>query len=131
MARNKLVELADELEQVMDLRARVEAEVDPIKEREEKVREMLTKELIKKGFQYIRTTSGLGFGLVAGRTTFAIKKHPGMRERAIEWVKDHYPAALSVASADLNKILKPMLEVPEFFERKQGEPHLSVRTQEE
>ena len=41
------------------------------------------------------------------------------------------PRVLTVSAAKLNKVAQPMLELPEFIERKEGLPHLSVRTTEE
>lgn len=129
MAKNKLQTLADDLEQAMDLCERIEAELDPIKERIEKIRGQIVKELLRMGWKSVNATSGLGFGLVDGKKTFFIKK--GMEEKALAWIKEHYPAVLSINKADLNKVLKPLLELPDFFEEKVSEPHLAVRTTEE
>lgn len=127
MAKNQLQVLADELEQVMDEREAKEAEIEPLKEREDEIREKLVKGLLSKGFQYIKTTSGMGFGIVQGRKTFMIKA--GQERAAIEWAQQTYPGLLTLNKSDLAKVLKPMLEVPAFFEEKTGDPHLSVRTE--
>lgn len=127
MAKDKLQTLADELETTMDEREAKEAELEPIKEREDQIREELVKGLLKKGFQYIRTTSGLGFGIVQGRKTFMIKA--GAEFAAIKWAEENFPGLLTLNKSDLAKVLKPMLEIPPFFEEKVGDPHLSVRTE--
>lgn len=129
MAKDKLQQLADELEEVMDFRSRMEAEIAPIKEREEKIRELLTQSLLKKGFKYVKTTSGLGFGIVDGRKTYTIVK--GREQEAIQWAQKDFPGLLAINKPDLAKVLKPMLTIPEFFEEKVGEPHLSVRNNED
>lgn len=130
MARqNKLTALADELEQAMDRREEIEASLLPVKEYEEQIRAKLIKELFKVGFDYVKTTSGMGFGIVSGRKTYLIKK--GREGEALEWAKENYPSILAISKPDLNKVLKPMLNLPEFFEEKVGEPHLSVRGAEE
>lgn len=127
MAKNQLQTLADELEQVMDEREAKEAEIEPLKEREDEIREKLVKGLLSKGFQYIKTTSGMGFGIVQGRKTFMIKA--GQERAAIEWAQQNYPGLLTLNKSDLAKVLKPALEIPPFFEEKVGDPHLSVRTE--
>lgn len=128
MARNKLQILADELEAVLDQKAEVDALLIPIKEREDKIREDLVKGMLKQGFKFIRTDSGLSFGVTDGRTTFKVKK--GMEPIAIQWAQENYPGLLSLASAKLNQVVKPMLQPPEFLERIEGEPFLSVRSTE-
>ena len=127
--RPKDLELADKLECLMDKEAELQAELDPIQQEIEDVRTELTKYLLSIGREYTRTTSGLGLGIVRGRVTFAVKK--GMEDIALEWAKKEYPAILSIAAAKLNKVVQPLMELPEFIERKQGEPHLSVRASEE
>jgi len=54
-----------------------------------------------------------------------------MEDAAIKWAQAAYPSILSVAASKLTKVVQPMLELPEFIERKEGEPHLSVRTTED
>ncbi len=129
MAKDKLQKLADELEAVMDLKHAAEEALAPYKEKEEAVRAELLDALRKKGYKFVKTTSGLGFGITAGKTTFVVKE--GMDEKALEYVKSEYPSALTINKATLNKILKPMLTLPEYFEAREGEPHLSVRGAEE
>jgi hypothetical protein len=131
MALPKDIQLANELEQIMDEREALEAELAPIKEREEVIRQELTVYLQSVGRDYTRTSSGLGLGLVKGRVTYSIKKHPGMKEQAVQWAQQNYPNILSISAADLNKVAAPLLDLPDFIERKEGEPHLSVRTTED
>lgn len=126
MAKNNLQELADKLEEEMDFVDRAEEEIAPHKEKIDAIRAELVAGLLKQGFQYIKTTSGLGFGIVQGRKTFLIKK--GQEAVAIKWAQEAYPGLLTINKADLAKVLKPMLAVPDFFEEKVGEAHLSVRT---
>ena len=131
--KDKLQLLADELEQILDKRAEVEAEfaavLDTIKEYEKQTREKLLETLTNKGWKFVKATSGLGFGITDGKTTFGIKE--GYEEAALEWAKTEYPSVLSIAAPKLAKVLKPMLTIPEFFEVKKGEPHLSVRSNDE
>jgi hypothetical protein len=47
-----------------------------------------------------------------------------MESEAMSWAMKEYPGVLSIAAAKLSKVVQPMLEVPEFIERKEGEPHL-------
>jgi hypothetical protein len=128
-AKTKLQALADALESNMEVQAELEAQLAPYKEQEEELRAEICEELVKRGLQYVKTTSGLGYGLVKGRVTFAIKK--GMEDAGIKWALEAYPSILTVSAAKLNKVVQPMMELPEFIERKEGEPHLSVRTTEE
>jgi uncharacterized coiled-coil DUF342 family protein len=130
MALPKDIELANELEEVMDERTEIEAQLAPLKEREEAIRAELTQYLQKVGREYTRTSSGLGLGLVKGRVTYAIRKLPGAREEAVKWAMKEYPGILTISSADLNKVAAPLMELPEFIERKTGEAYLSVRTTE-
>lgn len=131
MALPKDIQLANELEQIMDERAALEAQLAPLKEREEAIRAELTIYLQSVGRDYTRTSSGLGLGLVKGRVTYAIKKLPGMKEQAVKWAQEHYPSILTIGAADLNKVAAPLMELPSFLERKEGEPHLSVRNTED
>jgi hypothetical protein len=74
MAKTKLKALADALESCMDAQIELDAQLAPYKHQEEHLRAEICKELIAKGLQYVKTTSGLGYGLVQGRKTFIIKK---------------------------------------------------------
>lgn len=129
MAKDVLQTLADELEEVMERRAEVEATLAPIKEYEEQTREKLLIALKKKGYKFVKTTSGMGFGITSGKTTFGVVE--GQEQEALEYVKTEFPAALAINKTTLAKILKPMLTLPKFFEMKEGEPHLTVRGSEE
>lgn len=130
MARkNKLQILADELEDILDKREEVEALLEPIKEKEAEIRGELVNGMLKQGFKFIRTESGLAFGITDGRTTFKVKK--GAEEEAIKWAQENFPSLLSLASAKLNQVVKPMLNPPPFLEKVEGEPFLSVRTTEQ
>lgn len=129
MAKDKLQTLADQLEQVMDSRAELEAQLQPIKDIEESIRAELLAAMAKKGYKSISATSGLGWTVVNGRVSHSIKK--GMEAQAIEWATENYPSILSIAAPKLNKVVQPMLELPTFIERKQGEPYLSVRSNED
>lgn len=122
----KLQRLADGLEETVEMRQRIEAELKPIQEREDAQRADLIKELFRVGFDYVKTTSGKGFGIVRGKKTYTIVK--GREQDAITWAQKEYPAVLSINKADLGKVLKPMLKIPDFFEEKIGEPHLQVRS---
>lgn len=131
MAKDKLTILGDALESVMHTKDTLKEQMEALEQQEEEIRAQLIKGLLSKGIQFIKTTSGLAFGVVQGRKTFPIKK--GMEGEALSWVQKNYPAALSVSAAKLTKILKPMLpsQLPDFVEEKVGEPHLSVRGSEE
>lgn len=125
--------LADDLESILDKKEEVEASYEavlaPIKEEEDRIRAELLDTMQKKGWKFARATSGLGFGITNGRKTFAIKK--GSEAIAVKWALQEYPAILSVSTAKLAQVLKPMLdELPPFVEEKVGEPFLSVRQQE-
>lgn len=128
MKKTKLQLLADALESCMDVQAELEAQILPYKEQEEHLRAEICQEMIAKGLQYVKTTSGLAYGLVKGRTIFGFKK--GMEDAGIKWAMEHNPAILTVSAAKLNTVVKPMLELPDFIERKEGEAHLAVRTSE-
>lgn len=127
MAKDKLQTLADQLEVVMDKIADIEATFEPLKEEEKAIREQLMLGMQKKGYRFVKTTSGLGFG-VQERKTLSIKE--GMEEQALQWAREEYPHILTVAKPAMNKILKPMLHLPDFIEE-QVTKYLSVRTQEE
>lgn len=128
MAKDKLVTLGDELETLMEKIDEVKTMLKPLEEEEEKIRAEMCGGLLKKGLKYVRTTSGLSFGLVDGRTSFKVKT--GFEEKAIDWAQKNFPSLLTFSSAKLNQVLKPMLNPPDFFEKKEGEPHLAVRTQD-
>lgn len=121
-----LVALADQLETILDKKEALKAKLVPIEEKEEKIRQTIVNSLLANGLQYIKTSSGLSFGIVQGRKTYEIVKE----KEAIEWAQESYPGLLTLRKADLAKVLKPMLSVPPFFAEKVGEPHLAVRTQE-
>lgn len=126
MAKDKLQLAADRLEQVLDQIAEVEAELDPLKEEEKLIREELMIGMEKKGYKFVKTTSGLGFG-VQERKTLSIKE--GMEKDALEWAKKDYPHILTIAKPMMNKILKPMLELPSFIEESVTK-YISVRSSE-
>lgn len=125
--------LADELEQVTDQIEEIKAELDPLEEREKEIRAELCESLIKKGLQYVRTTSGMGYGITKGRVTYGIKKGIGLRAKAVEWAVQNYPSILTISAADLGTVVGPMMpaQVPDFVERRESPPHLSVRTNEQ
>lgn len=124
--KNKLQMLADELEDILDKKAEVEALLDPIKEKEDEIRAELVTGMLKQGFKFLKTTSGLSFGVTDGRVTFKVKS--GMEPLAIKWASENYPGILSLASAKLNAVVKPMLHQPEFIERVEGSPFLTIRS---
>lgn len=130
MSLPKDIRLANELEQVMDEIEAKKAELAPLEEREAEIRKELCDYLRQVGRDYTRTSSGLGFGIVKGRVTYTIKKGIGMREKAVQWAMKEYPGILSISAADLNKVAAPMFELPDFIERKEGAPHLTVKTTE-
>lgn len=119
---------ADALEQILDQIAEVEAILKPLKEKEDEIRDELVLTMQKKGYDSIRTTSGLGFVIVKGRVSFKVKD--GKEQDAIAWALDKFPSIVTLAAAKLNKVAQPLMELPEFIERTQGEPHLSVRSTE-
>lgn len=127
--KDKLVALADALESCMDVRAELASQDLPYKEQEEKLRAEIVQELLSKGLQYVKTTSGLGFGMVRGRTTYDIRQ--GREQEAIKWALEQYPSLLTISKGDLGKVIKPMLNPPDFVEKKQGDPHLKVSTNED
>lgn len=126
MKKDKLVVLANSLEQAMDELAEAEAAITPIKERVESIREELLTNLTKRGLKFAKTDSGLGFG-VQERKTLSIKE--GMEADALAWAQKEYPHILTVAKPAMNKILKPMLQLPAFIEESITR-YLSVRTTE-
>jgi hypothetical protein len=113
---------------VMDQIEELKAQLEPLQDRGDAIRTELRDYLIKIGRDFTRTSSGLGLGIVKGRVTYAVKK--GMEAQALEWAKTEYPSVLSIAAAKVTRVAQPMLELPEFIERKEGLPHLSVRTSE-
>lgn len=130
MARkDKLQQLADDLEQNLDQQEELKAFLLPFQEKEAQIRSELMDTMQKKGWKFARATSGLGFGITQGRKTFAIKE--GMAEKAVNWAIKSFPALLTLSSSKLAKVVKPMLELPEFIEEKVGEPYLTVRQSEE
>lgn len=132
MAKDKLVKIGDELEEVALKISNMEVEfaeqVKPLRDREEELRDEAVKSLVGKGLDMIRTSSGLVFVLVKGRINHKIKK--GMESDAIKWAIAEYPGILSIAAGQLNKVVQPMLNPPTFIERTQGNPHLSVKAGE-
>lgn len=124
MAKDQLQKLADELEQVMDFRSRIEGELEPIKEKEEDIRQKLLEAMGKKGYRFVKTTSGLGFG-VQKRHSFKIVD----MEKALKWAMEKYPSVLTVDKAKATKVVKQDLEIPEFMEETTTE-YLSVRSTE-
>lgn len=128
MAKDILAKSADELETVLDQIEEVKALLKPLEEKEEQIRADLLARLLTKGLKYVKTTSGLAFGVTDGRTTFKVKK--GMEPLAIQWAQENYPGLLSLASAKLNQVVKPMLHPPGFLEHTIGAPFLSVHSTE-
>lgn len=128
MAKDKLVTLGDSLEEVMDRIEALKAELKPLLEQEEVIREDMTKGLLKKGLRYVKTSSGLAFGLVSGKTSFKVKQ--GKEKEALDWAMVQFPGILSITASKLNAVVKPMLTPPEFIERFDAPPHLAVRAQE-
>lgn len=133
MSTPKHILLANQLEEVLDLREKVAAEfaeIDtPLAEKEAKIREELLKVFIKNRLQHTRADSGLGFVLVKGKVSIKIKK--GREADALKWAMQEYPSILQPAAAKLTKVALPMVELPEFLERTQGEPHIAVRANED
>lgn len=128
MAKIKELTLADELEQNLYQQEELQIILKPLKEKEDAIRAELVTSMLKKGLKFIRTESGLAFGITPGRVTFKVK--PGKEQEAIVWAQENYPSILSLASAKLNSVVKPMLKIPAFLDRVEGESFLSVRTQE-
>lgn len=129
MAKNKLVTKGDELEGVRDLIESKKAELKELEDAEEILYKELLDNMDKQGIEAIRITSGLTFVKIKGRVSFAFKK--GHENEGIQWAMQNYPAILSVSAPKLSKVVQPMLNIPEFVERKQGEPYLSVRQNED
>lgn len=128
LRKNKLLADADELEDIIGRRQELEDQLKTIKEYEDQLRESIVKDLLKKGLQYCKTTSGLGFGMVKGKVSYKVKD--GKEQEAIQWAIQEFPGLLSISASKLGKVVQPMMSPPEFIERKQSEPHLSVRVTE-
>lgn len=125
MARkDKLQQLADDLEKNLDQQEEILAVLSPYQEKEKEIRTELMQTMQQKGWKFARATSGLGFGITHGRHTFAIKK--GMEETALEWAKANFPSILTLSASKLAQVVKPMLELPAFLEEKTGDPFLTV-----
>ncbi len=133
MATPKHIELANQLEEVLDLRAKVAAEFaeidSPLAEKEEKLREDLLKVFIKNKLQHTRADSGLGFVLTKGKVSIKIKK--GREADALKWALEEYPSILQPAAAKLTKVALPMVALPDFLERVEGNPHITIRQNED
>lgn len=130
MARkDKLQQLTDDLEQNLDQQKELLALLLPFQEKEKEIRSSIITDMVKKGRKAVSTTSGMVFFITQGRKTFAIKE--GMAEKAVNWAIKSFPAILTLSSSKLAKVVKPMLELPEFIEEKVGEPYLTVRQSEE
>jgi len=80
--RDELVSDSDLLEDVMERIAEIEAVLEPLKAQEKELRASLAESLLRRGLSFVKTTSGLGFGLVT-RSTFGIKE--GQEDKAREW----------------------------------------------
>lgn len=129
MAKDLLKELANKLEENLDKQEEYLVPLKELKDDEDKLRTEMVVQMLKKGYKFVRTDSGLGFGITDGRKTFAIKK--GSEAIAVKWALQEYPAILSISTAKLAQVLKPMLdELPPFVEEKTGDPFLTIRQQE-
>ena len=129
MAKDKMITSADELEVVMEQIDALKAQLEPLQAQEDAIRATLVKSLVAKGLQFVKTTSGLAFGLVKGRVSYKVRE--GKEPEAIAWAIKEFPGLLTIGAAKLNKVVQPMLTPPSFIERTEGVPHLSVRTSEE
>lgn len=133
MAQPKHITLANQLEEVLDLKERVEAEfaehLDPLIEKEAQLRKALLEVFIKNKIKHTQADSGLGFVLVKGKVGIKIKK--GREADALKWALEEYPSILQPSSAKLTRVALPMVELPDFLERTEGEPHIAVRTNED
>lgn len=127
MAKDKLATLADELEMNLYQQEELQAIMKPLQEKEEIIRSEMVSGLLKKGLKFVRTSSGLGFGMVDGRVSYKVIK--GREHEALDWAIKEFPGVLSIAAGKLNSVVQPMLNPPEFIERTQGEPHLAVQNQ--
>lgn len=126
--KDALQQTADELEKVLDQMEEIQALLTPFKEKETELRAKLLDTMKKKGYKYVSATSGLGWGITHGRRTYTIKK--GMEETAMQWALNDFPAILTISSAKLAQIVKPMLTPPDFVEEKIGDDFLTVRQNE-
>lgn len=126
--KDALQSTADELEKVLDQIEELQALMTPFKDREVELRTKLLETMKKKGYRYVSATSGLGWGITHGRVTYTIKK--GMEETAMKWALSDFPAILTISSAKLAKVVKPMLQQPDFMEENKGEDFLTVRQNE-
>ncbi len=124
--KDKLAVLATELEKNLDMQESIKAELVPLQEVEAKIREELILGMGQRGLRFVRTESGLGFG-IQERKTLSIKE--GMEDKAMSWAKENYEHILTISKPAMNKILKPMLEFPDFIEE-QVTRYLSVRQTE-
>lgn len=126
--KDALQKTADELEKVLDQKEEILALLAPFEEKEKELRGTLLETMKKKGYKYVSATSGMGWGITAGRKTFGIKK--GMEEVAMQWALKDFPNILTISSPKLTQIVKPMLTPPDFVEEKVGEDFLTVRQNE-
>lgn len=126
--KDALQQTADELEKVLDQIEELQALMIPFKDKETELRTKLLDTMKKKGYKYVSATSGLGWGITHGRHTYTIKK--GMEETAMQWALNDFPAILTISSAKLAQVVKPMLTPPEFVEEKIGDDFLTVRQNE-
>lgn len=129
MAKEKLMTLGDELEEIQTEIIGVKAQLNELQEREDALYGEIMPLMDKKGLEMFRTKSGMTYFIVKGRVSYKVKK--GMENEAREWAVKEYPGIITLAAAKLNAVVQPMLNPPAFIERVEGEPHLSVRTTEE
>ncbi len=127
MAQTKLLKLMDELEEVQGEIEGVKGELANLEDKEKELYEQIMPAMLKQGLEMARTTSGLTYYINKGRVTYAIQKFPGMKEAAVKWALENFPTILTVGAGDLKKVVEPMLEMPEFVEKKVGDPFLAVR----
>lgn len=125
--KDDLVKWGDKLEDVQSRIEEVKAELKDLEAEETALYEKIMPNMKSRGLQSVTTTSGLTFYLNPGRVSFGISKMPGAKEEAVKWAMENFPGVLTIGAADLSKVCKPMLELPPFLERKQGEEYLSVR----
>lgn len=128
MKKDSLVVMGDSLEEVETKIDELKAAMEPLEEQAKLMRGAMVAELQSRGIDYMKTTSGYAYGIVSGRVSYKVKM--GMENDAIKWAMAEFPGILSIAAAKLSKVVQPMLKMPDFIERTQGEPHLAVRSQE-
>lgn len=122
---NKAFELANELEQTLNQRAEIEQLLVPVIVKEKELRQELAVVLEKVPEEFVLTETGLGFGLVRGKTSFKVMR--GKENEALQWAIKKYPSILSINATKFTTVIKPMLKAPSFVERYEAPSHVAIK----